>query len=421
MTPDPLRLIASTASHRSTARILCAWLGLTACTLLAPLHAEVKEELYGKSQGYPYQAGWPFNAQPPYRVGASGGRAVAALYANRPVWMAPAEVPAPLPRQAVKFGFLHDPQDLMKREAIMAMLLIKNGKVVFEQYQYGTQADSLFDSQSIAKTMTALAIGIAMDRGEIRSLNDRMGDLVPRLKPSPIGAATLRQTLQMQCGHKFKFNAEGADSSAGQYAAVKFATKARGGRDLYAYMQDIEPVPPGSRFAYDPHCSDALSMLITQISGRPLRQYFEEHVWSKLKPTSRAAWLGPNQNPELTSGANSLYISLQDWGLLAQLFVNGGTLNGTRIVSEQWMQAMVADTVTVGKEENENFARYGYQTWVRTGEPDSWFAGLGHLGKRFYIDRKNQSALLIFGLEYDHIKASDRFWEWFRKTPLDKL
>lgn len=407
-----------TANARQAVAISCLlgiWL------LAGAARAEVKEALYGKAQGYPFEAGWPLRVNPVNRVGASDGRGLMALFANKPVWMTPEGAAEPLPKQAVRFGWLHQPDYLMSRHAIMAMLLLKDGKVVYEKYQYGTNERSRFDSQSIAKTLTALAVGIAVDRGEIQSLDARMGDLVPGLQRSALGAATVRQTLHMQCGHQFKWIDDGPDTSAGRYAAVRFASPEKGGRELVEYLQGIEATAPGKKFAYDPHCSDALSMLITQVSGQPLRRYFEEHVWRKIKPAASAAWLSPVRNPELTVGASSFYATLPDWALLAQLVVNGGQLNGTRIVSETWIQAMASDTVPVGKDENENFARYGYQTWVRTDEPGSWFAGLGNLGKRFYIDRSSKSAMLIFGLDFDHIKESDAFWEWFRKTPLDKL
>lgn len=401
----------------------CALLTLAGVSLIgAPQgHAEVKEALYGKAQGYPFETGWPLRTNPANRVGASDGRGLVALFANKPVWMAASREPTPLVRQQLDFGLIHNPQRLMDRHAILAMMLIKDGKVVSEKYQYGTSETSRFDSQSIAKTFTALVIGVALDRGEIRSLDDQMGDLVPRLKDSPIGAATVRQTLQMQCGHKFKWVDDGVDGSAGQYAAVLFASAEKGGKDLYAYMQTLEATTPGKVFAYDPHCSDSLSMLITQVSAKPLRAYFEDHIWKKLKPFSTGAWLSPMRNPELTTGASSFYATLGDYGLLAQMVINGGSLHGRVIVPESWIQQMTTDTVAVSREENENFMRYGYQTWVRNSGPDSWFAGLGNQGKRFYIDRVTRSAMLIFGLDFEHIKESDLFWEWFRKTPASKL
>ena len=82
---------------------------------------------------------------------------------------------------------------------------------------------------------------------------------------------------------------------------------------------------------------------------------------------------------------------------------------------------MQADTVSVGSDENANFPKYGYQMWVRDDKEGNWHAGLGNNGQRFYLDPVNKSFMVIFALDFDHIKDSDKFWRWFRKTPLDKL
>jgi CubicO group peptidase (beta-lactamase class C family) len=383
--------------------------------------AEPKEQLYGKDQTSPYEAGWPLRVNPPNRLAALDGRALKALFGKRPVWMEPPPGGVRMPAAPVKFGFFHNPSDLLKKHPIIAIALGKDGKIVFEQYKFGTSDSSLFDSQSIAKTITGLTLGVVIQKGHAINLDSKMAALVPHLKESPVGESTVRQALNMQCGHKFKWIDDGERGSAGKYAAVKFAIPAKGGREIYEYFKEIEPNTPGQTFAYDPHCSDSISMLITEKTGMPMRRFFEDHVWRKLGPTGRAAWLSLKQNPELTSGANSFYATLPDYSLLANAIVNGGMARGESVIPADWIEKMRADNVAVGKDENKNFARYGYQSWVRNEKADSWFAGLGNYGQRFYLDPKNKSFMIIFALDFDHIKDSDSFWEWFRTTPLDKL
>ena len=383
--------------------------------------AEVKETLYGKSEGYPYATGLPLRVDPAHRVGALGGAGVKALFSNQPVWLPASTNPLPLPKQLTDFGFFHNPNSFMQKHAIMGLMLIKDGRIVFENYQYGTSDRSLFDGQSIPKTFTALAIGVLVDKGLLPDLNKKMADLVPALKNSPIGNATVRQTLNMQCGHKFKWADGDSSSSAGAYARVKFAKNDKGAKNLFTYFQELEPSIPGEQFAYDPHCSDALSMLVTQLTNQPLRKFFEENIWKKLRPAGAAAWLSPRLNPELTSGANSFYAPMGDYALIAQMILNGGKLHGETIISEKWIKQMHEDIVQVPQSESANFRYYGYQTWVKSGNKDSWFAGLGNLGQRFYLDPKNNSAMIIFALDFEHIPDTDRFWDWFRNTPINGL
>jgi CubicO group peptidase (beta-lactamase class C family) len=395
--------------------------GLVAWTLLvSSVMAEPKDTIYGKGLDTTYEAGWPMRVNPPNRLAAFNGQALQALFEKKPVWIEPSTEARALPKALMKFNFFNDPASLMQKHSIMAMALGKDGKLVYENYQYGTSAKSLFDSQSIAKVLTALSVGVAMAQDSSIDLNQKMSELVPQLNGSAVGAATLKQTLQMQCGHEFKWADNGAEASAGQYAKVRFAAVGRGSQDLYAYFKTLPANKPGQKFAYDPHCSDSLSMLITQKTGVPLRQFFEKTIWQKIGAQNSAAWLSPTQNPELTTGASAFYATLPDYAKLANALVNAGVANGQTVVPQQWLESMRTDTVAVGKNENENFARYGYQVWVRNTQADSWFAGLGNHGQRFYIDPKNKSFMIIFALDFDHIKDSDRFWDWFRSTSYEK-
>lgn len=376
--------------------------------------AEIKENEFGVLDGYPYAMGWPFRTIPKFRHGALTGKGLSELEkVAHPFWIKPSSQTAALPRSSTQAWVESDAHQLMKQNTIMAMLLVKNGNVVFEHYQYGTSESTLFDSQSIAKTFTALSLGLLADQGTLPNINTNMSEIVPELKKSPIGQATLRQTMQMQCGHAFKWVDDGAQGSAGKYAQVRFGSGG-GAKNLYDYFQTLPATVPGAKFAYDPHCSDALSMVMTQLTGKTLRQNFQEKIWQKIGTESRAAWLSPTLQPDLTTGASAFYATLRDYGRMALLFVNQGSYNSVRIVSSAWIKAMHTDTVEVGSYPS-NFKRYGYQTWVRNRGEDSWYAGLGNYGQRFYIDPASKSAMVIFALDESHIRSSDLFWEKFRK------
>ncbi len=397
-------------------RILLWPLALALCVCAASASAEVRESEFGKDEGYPFEMGWPFRTIPKLRHGALTGQGLPQLEKSAPAfWLPPASQPVSLPRAEAAPSLASDATQLMGRNPIMAMLLVKDGALVFERYQYATSPDTLFDSQSIAKTFTALTLGTLVDEGLLKGISQRMDELVPGLKGSPIGAATVRQTLQMQCGHQFKWEDAGPDASAGRYAGVRFAAR-NGGRsqNLYSYFQTLPPAQPGTKFSYDPHCTDALSMLVTQLTGKSLRQNFDARIWQRLGPQSRAAWLSPSQHPELTSGASAFYATARDYARLAFLYIGEGKSNGQQIVSTQWMRQMHTDVVEVG-DYPSNFKRYGYQTWVRDRTTDSWFAGLGNFGQRFYIDARRKNAMVLFALDDSHIRASDLFWDRFNR------
>jgi CubicO group peptidase (beta-lactamase class C family) len=392
-----------------------ALLAMAVLVAAAPAVAEVKEDLYGKAEGYPFELGWPFRTIPKFRAGALTGKGLGTLERRAPpFWMPPATQPIALPRQAMAFGSANDPDALLRKHPILAMMLVRDGAVVFERYRYGTTPETLFDGQSIPKGFTGLAIGTLFDDGLLTDLDARMGALVPDLADSPIGAATLRDTLHMQCGHAFKWSDDGtADSSAAQYAAARFGAADGRAKDLYQYFRTLPPAPPGRTFAYDPHCSDALSMVVTKATGRSLRAWFTDRVWTRLGPRGRAAWLSPTRHPELTSGASGFYATLEDYARIGMVLLDGGTFLGRPVISKEWIERMRADSVPVGSYPS-NFKRYGLHVWVRTDAADSWFAPLGNYGQRLYVDPANRAMMIQFALDETHIADSDRFWDRFR-------
>lgn len=382
------------------------------CALAATVvRAEVDEDRFNKTEGYPAHPSDAITLAERYRVGTMSGKGVARL-ASEAIWMTPAHGTTESPMGTEAFPVRADPVAMMSRNPIMAMALVRGDRVVFQRFQYGTDASSLFDSQSMAKSFTALAVGIALDQGYFRSLDETLGDIVPELRPGVLGAATLHQALQMRCGVKFRFTAE-FDGQAAQYLRLKFYPGAPYG-SVFDYYKGLEGSAPGGAFNYDPHCSDALSLALQRRTGRTLREFFEEHVWRRIGATGKAAWMSTRIRPQFTSGANSFFATLHDYSRLAAMMANGCAVAGRQIVSREYCRMIAESTVPTGSTPTL-FKRYGLQTWVRTEEPGSWFAPSGAFGQRMYLDPVSKSALVVFALDERHYRDTDRFWEWFRK------
>lgn len=384
---------------------------LTCLFIAAAANAEVDEARFNKAQGYPPHPSDAITLAERYRVGTMTGKGIARL-TSPDLWMQPAPGVAPTPVTPEEFPVRANPAAMMERNPVMAMALVRGDRVVFQKFQYGADESSLFDSQSMAKTFTAIAVGIALDKGYFKSLDEPLGEIVPELRHSVLGAATLMQALQMKCGVNFKFSSE-FDGQAAQYLRVKFYPGAPYW-NIFDYYKGLAGSAPGGDFNYDPHCSDALSIAIQWRTGKTLREFFEEHVWRQIRATGRAAWMGTRMKPHFTSGANSFFATLHDYTRLAILLANDCSLEGRQIVSQTYCRQIRESTVPTGQYPTL-FKRYGLQTWVRTEEHDSWFAPSGAFGQRIYVDPVSHAALVVFALEDRHYRDTDRFWEWFRK------
>ncbi|MBK7118028.1 MAG: beta-lactamase family protein [Comamonadaceae bacterium] len=93
--------------------------------------------------------------------------------------------------------------DYLERRRVTGLLILKNGQIVAERYRYGRQDDARFLSFSMAKSVTSLLVGIALDKGLIASLDDPASRYVKDLEGSAYGATTVRQLLRMSSGIHF--------------------------------------------------------------------------------------------------------------------------------------------------------------------------------------------------------------------------
>src|SRR5215207_7802725 len=111
--------------------------------------------------------------------------------------------------------------DYVDRNPVTGLLIAKGDTILFEHYQYGRTDRHRFVSQSMAKTVTAMLIGIAVAEGKIASIEDRVERYVPGLAGTEYGGTTLRSLLTMSSGVLFREDYDGADDMA------------RLGRDLF--------------------------------------------------------------------------------------------------------------------------------------------------------------------------------------------
>jgi CubicO group peptidase (beta-lactamase class C family) len=110
-------------------------------------------------------------------------------------------------------------QDYLDRNPVTGLLVAKDDRILFEAYQYGCTDRDRFISQSMAKTVTAMLVGIAVAEGAIRSVDDPAEAYLPRLQGTEYGRASIRNLLNMASGVKFSENYGGKDDDQAVDAA----------------------------------------------------------------------------------------------------------------------------------------------------------------------------------------------------------
>ena len=240
-------------------------------TTALPALAEPDEERLGKSQNYPTGnvSTWYFN---PNRVGAWSSLHTVPGIQTRLVSRAAESRPLPNTAQppAITYRYRnlnYTLAEYLERQRATGLLVLKNGETVAEHYRYGRKDDARFLSFSMAKSVTALLIGAALERGSIASLDDPAEKYVKALAGSPYGATTVRQLLRMSSGLTFTERYDGSDDIARLSRASAGAPGAGTPAEVLRSITDRHS-PAGQKFVYASAETDVLGRILTAATGK---------------------------------------------------------------------------------------------------------------------------------------------------------
>ena len=270
-------------------------------------------------------------------------------------------------------------QDYLDRQRTTALLIIKDGKLVFERYQYDRNKDHRFISHSMAKSIAALAVGFALQEGKVQ-LDARADALEPALKGTLYGEATVRQLLRMSSGVKFEEIYNGKDDLA------KFSAEAtRAGIPAAAQLMVERAAPAGEKFHYASSETQVLSQVLQAVLKEDLAAYLSPRLWQAMGAETQALWMKNNRG--IINAAGAFNATARDYARLGVLLANDGARpdTGVQIIPKEYLQDM-----TDWQRQPQNFHPnkatpyfgYGYQTWLFPGKKRR-FALLAFMGKLF--------------------------------------
>jgi CubicO group peptidase (beta-lactamase class C family) len=96
----------------------------------------------------------------------------------------------------------------------VGLLIIKDGEILVERYQYDRKPTDKFVSHSMAKSLTSPAIGVALEEGKVHSLDDKAAQYVPQLRGYAYGETSMRHVLRMASGVQCREDYDGKDDLA---------------------------------------------------------------------------------------------------------------------------------------------------------------------------------------------------------------
>jgi CubicO group peptidase (beta-lactamase class C family) len=340
-------------------------------------------EGYGAREGYPIKV----ISRAPFLVGAFShfdqlfeGRVVGRAAAPSPLTRATAEPPLRY-RFGVRTLTL---EDYLARNPTTGLLIARGDAILVERYQYARNDRHRFTSFSMAKTVTAMLIGIAIAEGHIRSVDDLAATYVPGLADTEYGRTSLRDLLQMSSGVHFSENYSSQDDSARLFIETVFQDGAGGVEAVKRYNQ--RDWPSGTMFSYASVETQVLGLVLRGAVGRPVADYLREKIWEPMGAEADATWLIDRSGQE--AAYCCLNAVLRDYARLGLLLGHDGNWRGRQLIPAAWINDATRvrdDQPHLRPGTARRFLGYGYQVWILPGER-RMFALLGLYGQAIFVD-----------------------------------
>lgn len=313
--------------------------------------------------------------------------------APQPLWPTAGWAEATPESQGLDSGVLADMLDFVRgRELpLHGMVIVRHGRVVLDAAIYPYEAGRPHDIASATKSVTSILIGIAIDKGYIKSVKQPVRELLPTASsaaPDPRrDRLTVEHLLTMTSG-----------SECGVQPGERELAAMRQSPDWVSFALALPmPAEPGARYAYCSCNNHLLSAILSAQTGESALAFARRHLFAPLG-IEDATW--PADPKDRTHGWGDLHLRPRDLAKIAYLFRHGGRWNGRAVVSETWVRQSTSPHVSI-----RDGVGYGYSWWINTARQPAIFEAIGRGGQRAAII-SDEDLVVVFnggGVDTDEI------------------
>ena len=277
--------------------------------------------------------------------------------------------------------------------------IFKDGKLLYEEYWDNYSDASLTNSFSMAKSITTMLLGKAIEQGYIRDLNQLMTDFIPEFLGDSLGRlATVGDLSSMRSGF---------DWTEDYYSPFNMTTEAYYGNHVEKQLLKRHFISrPGGHFRYLSANTQLLAIVLKRATGKNLAQYLSEEFWQPLGMESDALW-------SLSGGIEKsfccVYSNVHDYAKLGQLLLQKGNWNGVQLLDSAFVEKMITPCYDAFNPNEPK--KYGYSIWIDENYNPPIYGFIGHLGQRIIVVPDKNLIIVRLGKERDKVSQS--------KGPLD--
>lgn len=297
------------------------------------------------------------------------------------------------------FAALMPGQDLdawLAANTTQGFVVLQHGRVIYEGYFNGHHRDDTATSFSVAKSVLATLVDLAVAEGRIRSLDDPVTDYLPELKARDprFAQIRLRHLLDMNAGlHYVEYPFMTSDGAKTYYWPDLRALALAGTR--------IER-PPGEAWLYNNYHPLLVGLVLERTTGMPVATWMERKLWQPAGMAADASWSLDSEATgfeKLESGINARTL---DFARFGQLFLDGGVaLDGTRVLPAQAVRDATSPDGAMPLPQYRAGAYYKHFWWGLQRDDGGYdFSARGNHGQFVFVSPKNGVVIARNGRDY---------------------
>ena len=283
-----------------------------------------------------------------------------------------------------------DVNEYLDRTDVSALVILKDGKIRYENYWLTGGREVKWISMSVGKSFVSALIGIALHQGHIKSIQDPVTIYVPQLKDSAYDGVSIKDILQMSSGASW--NEDYGDPNSDINRSVRIFALG-GSLDEFAASLTNEN-EPGTFNRYNSTDTQVLGMLLREATGTSVTEFMQEMLWDPIGAEDNAYWLLDSENMEVAYGG--LNATARDYAKLGELYRLRGRMNNKQIIPEKWVDESVrpdAPHLMPGENPMSDYPLgYGYQWWIPDESGD--YMAIGVYNQFIYVSPKNNSVVV---------------------------
>ncbi|NNM32857.1 MAG: serine hydrolase [Gemmatimonadetes bacterium] len=258
-----------------------------------------------------------------------------------------------------------------------SLLVLRNGRLVYERYEDGWTPGDLHRVYSVTKSVTSLLIGISLAAGTLPGTATPAIDLLPHYDSiqnwsSQKEEITLAHVLEMRTGFEWDELATNYVNEINPVAALVASP------DWIRHVLDLPmAAAPGTRFAYNSGVSVLMGGILARGTGRPVDDFAASNLFG---PLGIEGWSWDRGSSDIVNTGWGLRLRPRDMAAIGQLVLDEGTWEGISVVPPDW----VAESA-LPRTEFTDGTGYGYQWWIGRGGEERAVVAWGYGGQYIIV------------------------------------